>query len=81
MDNIMNSLHWHLTANHYPPVPSSMVEPCYKAINACIADDVDTLIDLPEGILWKGETKAPARALVEEFHLDFYLQSEEDEYE
>ena len=40
----------HLSANHYPPVPSSMVQPCLDAINAYWADELDKDISLPNGI-------------------------------
>ena len=72
--DLESSLKFHLTANHYPPVPVTMVEPCIKAIDA-YNDGYNTneLIELPEGIKWRGETSAPAWALIEAHHLDAWL--------
>jgi hypothetical protein len=60
----------HLRGNHYPPVPLSMVQPCIDAIDACNEEDYDREITLPEGVLWRGQENAPARAIVEAHHLD-----------
>ena len=64
----------HLSSNHYPPVPSSMVKPCIEAIDA--VNDLglwNALIELPEGVTWRGRTTAPAHALIEAHHLDAWL--------
>jgi hypothetical protein len=58
-----------LRNNHYPPVPVSMVTPCIQAIDACNSDEADLLIELPEGVLWRGKVTAPAHAIVESHHL------------
>ena len=68
----------HLRGNHYPPVPLSMVQPCIDAIDAYWEDSQDRLIELPEGVSWRGETSAPAWALIESHHLDAWCQ---DDYE
>lgn len=60
----------HLQSNHYPPVPVSMVDPCIEAIEACSAGDNGALIDLPEPVKWRGESQAPAYAIVEGHHLE-----------
>ena len=62
-------LGWHLQSNHYPPVPLSMVAPCKAAIDAYWDDDSDREIDLPEPVLYKGKTTAPAWAIIEAHHL------------
>lgn len=67
----------HLSSNHYPPVPSSMVAPCIAAIQACSDGDSDADIELPEGILWKGQSSAPAAAIVEGHHLDAWVEWED----
>lgn len=67
----------HLNANHYPPVPQSMVEPCIKAIEAFNAGDWYKLIKLPEGITFKGESSAPAEAIVENHHLVWWLDPQD----
>jgi hypothetical protein len=70
----------HLRANHYPPVPTSMVEPCMDAIDAYWEDDLYRQIELPEGISWRGETTAPAYAIIEAHHLEpWCTESDYDE--
>ena len=72
--DLESSIAMHLTANHYPPVPKSMVKPCIDAIDA-YNDGYDTnkLIELPDGVLWRNETHAPAWAIIEAHHLDAWL--------
>ena len=66
-----------LRSNHYPPVPLSMVEPCISAIDACNADDSELLIALPDGVSWRGKESAPAWAIVESHHLEFWVSQDE----
>ena len=61
-----------------------MVEPCKKAIEAAqnsIDEDEDELIDLPEGVRYRNrdDGKAPASSLIENYHLQDFIQTEEDE--
>ena len=63
----------HLTSNHYPPVPRSMVQPCIDAIDAYYEEDYNKLIKLPEPITWRGKDSAPASAIVDAHHLDAWL--------
>jgi len=67
----------HLQANHYPPVPSFMVQPCVDAIFAVNDWRADESIDLPNGVLYKGMTSAPAWAIVEQHHLDAWVSINE----
>ena len=67
----------HLQANHYPPVPVAMVQPCIDAIDAYYEEDYGREINLPEGISWRGQTSAPAHAIIEAHHLDAWLPQEE----
>ena len=62
-----------LRGNHYPPVPYSMVQPCIEAIFACNEDESNRQIELPEGVLWRGQTTAPAYAIVEGHHLEAWV--------
>ena len=71
--DLRSALSIHLTANHYPPVPTSMIEPCINAIDAFLEWDYDRMIDLPEGVLWRNQTSAPAHAIVEGHHLDAFI--------
>ena len=71
--SLEDSIAIHLSANHYPPVPRSMVQPCIDAIDAYHDEDYNRKIQLPEGITWRDMTKAPACAIVEAHHLDAWL--------
>lgn len=63
----------HLSANHYPPVPSSMVLPCIEALEAYWEDETDREIKMPEGVSYKGLDTAPAWAIIEQHHLEAWL--------
>jgi hypothetical protein len=69
----------HLSANHYPPVPKSMIRPCIEAIDA--VNDLglwNADIEMPEGVTYKGLTTAPAWAIIEQHHLDAWIIERED---
>lgn len=79
------SLHWHLTSNHYPPIPTTMVPIAKEAIENAqeyqYDEDgqlLDYLIDLPQGITWRGHTRAPVGAIMDELHLWDFVQSLEE---
>ena len=80
--DLETQLLYHLKGNHYPPVPAEMVAPCIEAIDAYYDEDYDRMIDMPMvgdfQILYRGETQAPARAIVQQHHLDFWLPEWED---
>ena len=71
--DLETQLQIHLTGNHYPPVPVSMVQPCIDAIDAYYDEDYDRQIKMPEGVSYKGLDIAPAWAIVEQHHLDAWL--------
>jgi hypothetical protein len=68
--SLEQQLAWHLQGNFYPPVPTSMVQPCVDAINAYWNEDTETLIEMPEGVSYKGSNYAPAYAILEQHRLD-----------
>jgi hypothetical protein len=69
----------HLQSNHYPPVPKTMVQPCIEAIDAVNDAGLwDLDIPLPEGVLWKGLTSAPAHAIIEAHHLQAWIIEREE---
>jgi hypothetical protein len=80
--DLETQLLYHLQGNHYPPVPAEMVTPCIEAIDAYYDEDYDRMISMPMvgdfQILYKGMTHAPARAIVEQHHLSFWLPDWED---
>jgi hypothetical protein len=63
----------HLQSNHYPPVPLSMVEPCIEAIDAYYEEDYNKLIEMPNGVSYRGDRYAPAHAIVQQHHLEAWL--------
>ena len=71
--DLESAIGMHLQANHYPPVPLSMVQPCIDAIDAYWDEDYNRSILLPEPITWKELKYAPACAIVEAHHLDEWL--------
>jgi hypothetical protein len=71
--DLETQLAYHLQGNHYPPVPLSMVQPCIDAIDAYYDKSYDRLIVMPEGVLYKGLGFAPASAIIEQHHLEFWL--------
>ena len=71
----------HLSGNHYPPVPLSMVKPCIEAIDAYWEGDTNRQIALPEGGSWKGNDHAPAWAIVDGHHLDAWVDQWDNEEE
>jgi len=71
--DLHTSIQLHLSANHYPSVPSSMIQPCINAIFACVDNDDELLIELPKGVRWRGEDTAPAWAIVEGHHLQPWI--------
>lgn len=74
--SLRQALDWHLSSNHYPPVPPSMIDPCVDAIQALDDDEADLLITLPEGVSYRGGRLAPAWAIVEAHHLDAFLDTD-----
>lgn len=90
--SLEEQLAYHLQANHYPPIPKVMVETCIEAIDAYWEEDTNKLIKLPcDGIgkdgkpfqiRWRdGSDHAPAWAIIEHAHLDFWLVDNYEEEE
>lgn len=71
------ALGYHLQGNHYPPVPLSMVQPCIEAIDAYYEEDYNRLIEMPEGVSYRGSNHAPASAIIEQHHLHAWLPEED----
>jgi hypothetical protein len=79
--DLETQLGYHLQGNHYPPVPLSMVQPCIDAIDAYYDEDYNRYIAMPEGVFYKGMSHAPASAIVEQHHLEWFIQPVEDSNE
>jgi hypothetical protein len=84
--DLETQLAYHLKGNHYPPVPVEMVKPCIEAIDAFYDEDFNRMIEMPMvgdfQILYKGMSHAPASAIVEQHHLEWFIEpADEDLYE
>jgi hypothetical protein len=82
MLEIDSAIAWHLQSNHYPPVPASMVQPCIEAIRAVNEEYGNftgwhKVIQLPDGITFRGEKVAPAWEIIEQHHLDAWIEIDE----
>lgn len=71
------ALHYHLTANHYPPIPATCIEAAKEAIAAIEAGEYNKAITLPAGAAYRDSSTAPASAVVEAWHLDAFIDSGE----
>ncbi len=75
--DLETQLAYHLKGNHYPPVPIEMVKPCIEAIDAFYDEDFNRMIEMPMvgdfQILYKGMSHAPASAIVEQHHLEWFI--------
>lgn len=80
--DLETQLLYHLKGNHYPPVPAEMVQPCIEAIDAFYEEDFNRMIDMPMvgdfQILYKNSKQAPAWAIVEQHHLEWFINPEEE---
>lgn len=63
--DLRQAIGWHFSVNHFPPVPSSMIDPAIEAIEAVRDEEPDRMIDLPEPVRYRGVDQAPAWAIVE----------------
>ncbi len=81
--DLETQLAYHLKGNHYPPVPVEMVKPCIEAIDAFYDEDFNRMIEMPMvgdfQITYKGMTHAPAHAIVEQHHLDWFINPVDEE--
>jgi hypothetical protein len=73
-----DALAWHLRSNHFPPIPLSMIEPCKEAIQNALEGNWMKLVSLPEGVGYKGLTAAPTHAIIEQHHLDAWVELDEE---
>jgi hypothetical protein len=81
--DLETQLAYHLKGNHYPPVPIEMVKPCIEAIDAFYDEDFNRMIEMPMvgdfQILYKGMSHAPASAIVEQHHLEWFINPVDEE--
>jgi hypothetical protein len=78
--SIDQQLEWHLRGNHYPPLPTQLVAVCREVISHLNGGgDINQHFQLPTKVVtYKGQSSAPAWAIVEGYHLAPWIQEEED---
>lgn len=72
------ALRWHLSSNHYPPVPASMVPVCAEAVLMASSGEWDAMISLPDSVSYRGMDVAPVWAIVEAHHLQPFVTDGEE---
>jgi len=73
-----DALAWHLRSNHYPPIPLSMVPVCIEAIQNALEDNWLKSVPLPEGVSFRGMTSAPTHDIIEQHHLEAWVELDEE---
>lgn len=76
--SLRQALDYHLTTNHFPPIPAEMITPCMAAIFAWDDGEIETQIVLPGNITYRDRKTAPAWAIIHTHHLEAFLTREED---
>lgn len=76
------ALRWHLTSNHFPPLPGDIF-PVAKRVIARInaGEEWHKQVRLPEGTTWRGRRLAPLWACVDAWHLDAFLTPDLGDFE
>lgn len=72
------AVHWNLTANHYPPLPSELVDVALEAIVFANGGDWDRMISMPEGIEFRDHDEVSVADAIETLHLGSFIESNED---
>jgi len=71
------ALHWHLTSNHFPPIPSYMVSVAERAIDLVNAGLSQETVRMPERVTFKGRDHGTAGEIVDSMHLDSFIEVDE----
>lgn len=79
LTDIRTALSWHLSSNHYPPIPAFFIDTCLVAIANANEGNWNATIDLPVGVEWRGQTSCPTSALIEWAHLESFLTDEDED--
>ncbi len=74
--SIEDQLSWHFRSKLQSEVPSSMTVPCKLAILAAREGDWQRLIELPEGVSYRGQKLAPAKSIVQNYLLEAWVVPE-----
>ena len=72
MIDLEQEIRWHLSYNHYPPVPRRMIQNAVEAVRLCRDNKFnETIITFFEqqGFGWS----VPAQLIVEAYHLELWV--------
>ena len=73
------ALHYHFTANHFPPIPVAAIGPAEKAIEKANLGEWDESIDISSiGTHKQYGNLAPVNVLIEEWHLSPFITNDEE---
>lgn len=67
------ALLWHLTSNHYPPLPEQMVPVARRAVELARAGHWNETMVLPKFIEYKGRIRMGVWEAVESMHLQAFI--------
>lgn len=70
------ALQWHLTSNHYPPIPAAFVSVAQDAIDKINMDEGDDMVIFPEGLAINGQQALPAFEIARLMHLESFVDQE-----
>lgn len=71
------ALLWHLTSNHYPPVPAAMVPVARKAIEHANLGEWEESVRFPNGWEVNGRSEMSVEIIVDIMHLDAFIEQED----
>lgn len=72
--SLKERLSWFLSATIQGGVPQSMVDPCYQAlVLAQTGGDLSTLIELPDGVTFRGNKVVTAQEVIDGHYLADFL--------
>lgn len=73
-----SALSHHLTANHYPPLPTSLIPVAKRVIAQANKGNWNAKVRLPKGISFRGSSLAPVSECIRAWHLEAFLRPEEN---
>lgn len=79
--SIEAALRYHLTVNHFPPVPVEMVPVAKRAISKAFLGQWDKQVRLPKGTTYRGKSLVPVGEIIGALHLEPWLEVDEEEKE
>ena len=74
--SIEAALHWHLTSNHYPPLPVTLIPAAMRAIKVARKEQWHRKILMPKNLLFRGKRLAPVGDLIEALHLEDFINAD-----